>query len=167
MFLLSHYFFSNLGIFFLTIQEKGWELTLFLSTTFSRCAFHFVECILLYFQNGLGFFNYILQPIQGSVGTFWVPKFWIKIICAWANCELLTIIYKFLDIIWIWNINWGYILINEVGKWFVHVTFPKNCILVYKLYTGFLPNLLRPNVNFIAGVKVDISSKKLRTRKYF
>ena len=41
------------------------------------------------------------------------------------------------------------------------------CILAFKLYTVLLPNLLRPNINFIAGVRVDISSNKLHTRKYF
>ena len=38
------------------------------------------------------------------------------------------------------------------------------CILVCKLYIVLLPNLFRPNVNFIAG---DISSKKLHIREYF
>ena len=41
------------------------------------------------------------------------------------------------------------------------------CILVCKLYIVLLPNLLRPNVNFIADIKVDISSKKLHSRKCF
>ena len=31
----------------------------------------------------------------------------------------------------------------------------------------FLPNLLHPNVNFITVVKVDMSNKKLYTRKNF
>ena len=45
---------------------------------------------------------------------------------------------------WIWNLHWRYILINEV-----------------------LPNLLHLSAKFIAGVKVNIFSKKLLTRKYF
>ena len=45
--------------------------------------------------------------------------------------------------------------------------FSKSCILVCKLYTVLPQNLLRPNVNFIADVKVDISIKKLHTRYYF
>ena len=35
------------------------------------------------------------------------------------------------------------------------------------LYIVLLPDLLRPNVNFIAGAAVDISSKKLHTKSYF
>ena len=35
------------------------------------------------------------------------------------------------------------------------------------MYIVLLQNLLRPNVGFIAAVKVDISSNKLQTRKYF
>ena len=45
---------------------------------------------------------------------------------------------------WIWNLHWRYILINEA-----------------------LPNVLHLNAKFIAGVKVNIFSKKLLTRKYF
>ena len=40
-------------------------------------------------------------------------------------------------------------------------------ILVCKFYDAFLPNLFRPNLNFTAGNKIGISSKKLHTRKYF
>ena len=73
--------------------------------------------------------------------------------------------------IWIRNLHWGYILINEVGQWFYqldHVTFPKNvAIPVCKLYIVLLLNLLRPNVSFIAHVKIDISSKKLHSWKCF
>ena len=39
-------------------------------------------------------------------------------------------------------------------------------ILVCKLYTVLLLDLLRQNANFLTGVKVDISSKKLHTRTY-
>ena len=35
------------------------------------------------------------------------------------------------------------------------------------MYIVLLTNLLRPNDNFIADVKVDISSKKLLSRKCF
>ena len=45
--------------------------------------------------------------------------------------------------------------------------FLRKCILVCLLYTVLLPNLLRPNVNFTADVKVDISTKKLHNRKHF
>ena len=61
----------------------------------------------------------------------------------------------------------------HIDKWswpkfyqFDHITFSK-CILVCKIYTVLLLNLLNPNVNFITGVKVDIPSKKLHNRKYF
>ena len=58
-----------------------------------------------------------------------------------------------------------YILINEVGLWFYqpdHVTFSKNIF-----WSVLLPNLFHPNVNFIAGGKVGISSKILHVSKYF
>ena len=67
-------------------------------------------------------------------------------ICAWTNYNysLLRIIYILLDMIWIRNLHWGYILINEVGQWFYeldHGTFSKsvfwsvNCTLpFYQIY---------------------------------
>ena len=45
--------------------------------------------------------------------------------------------------------------------------FFENQILVCKLYTLSLRNLLRSILNFITCVEVEISSKKLHTRKYF
>ena len=54
---------------------------------------------------------------------------------------------------------------DKVGQWFYelnHVTFFLKYILVCKSYNVPLPNLFRPNVNFISG-----SSKKLHTRKHF
>ena len=45
--------------------------------------------------------------------------------------------------------------------------FLQKYILVCKLHTAFLPNLLHPNVSFIAVLKVDIFNKKLYTRKHF
>ena len=42
--------------------------------------------------------------------------------------------------------------------------FFKKCIPVCKLCTVLLPNLLGANVNFIARVRVEISSKKMHTR---
>ena len=91
------------------------------------------------------------------------------VIRHWFNHEplqilitlLLRIIYKFLDMIWIWNLHWAYISINEVGQWFNqldHVSFSKNCNMVCKLYAALLPNLFLSNFNFITGVKVDIKS---------
>ena len=59
------------------------------------------------------------------------------------------------------KLHWGYRLTNEVGEWLDqldHMTFFKNCILVYKLHAALLLNLLCPNLNFLAGTKVDISS---------
>ena len=35
------------------------------------------------------------------------------------------------------------------------------------MYTALLPNLLRPNFSFTAGVKVDLSSKTLLIKNYF
>ena len=66
------------------------------------------------------------------IGIFFLNSiFKIWSICARANCNysLLRIIYIFLDMIWIWNLHWGYILINEAAQWFYqldHVTFTKN-----------------------------------------
>ena len=51
------------------------------------------------------------------------------------------------------KLNWRHVLINKVSQWFYqlyHVT----CILVCKLHTVLFKNLLRPNVNFLASVKV-------------
>ena len=50
-------------------------------------------------------------------------------VCENYNYSLLRIIYKFIDILWISNLHWGYILINEVGQRFYqfdHVSFSKN-----------------------------------------
>ena len=59
---------------------------------------------------------------------------------------------------------------SEAGQWFYqldHVTFSIKCSLVCKLCTVILPDLFSPNAIFVAGVKVDISSKKLHTKNYF
>ena len=83
--------------------------------------------------------------------------------------KLQLLITTYLQISW-HNMNLKLTLgiqFDCIDQWFDQVAFSKNCILVCKLYTAHLPNLLRTNVNFIGGVKVDISSKKLHTRNYF
>ena len=59
---------------------------------------------------------------------------------------------------------------NDFMTFSLNVIWSVNCTLSFlpnllrtvacKLYTVLLPNLLRPNVSFIAGYKDDISSKK-------
>ena len=56
---------------------------------------------------------------------------------------------------------------DEVGQLFyqpyqLESDFFKKCILVCKLYTVLLPNLLRLNVKIITYAKVDISNNKLQ-----
>ena len=81
-----------------------------------------------------------------QISDFKILIFKIQNICTCSNYyySLLFIIYKFLDMIWIWNLHWGYILINEVSQWFYqldHVNFSKNvfwsvnCTLMfYQIY---------------------------------
>ena len=71
---------------------------------------------------------------------------------AWTNYDysLLHTIYRFFDTIWSWNSHFVYFLVNKVGQWF-----QKN-ILLCKLRTVLLPNLLRPNFNFKAYVEISI-----------
>ena len=53
----------------------------------------------------------------------------------------------------------------KLVKGFINlVTFLWKLILVCVLYTDILPNLLRPNLNFISCVECDISSQTLHTR---
>ena len=98
----------------------------------------------LYLQNGMEFFNQILQLwSKFQRKHFEIPIFKISNICACAHCNrlLLLMIYKFLVIIWMLNLHWGYILISKVGQWFYewldHVTFFENifwsvnCTLFY------------------------------------
>ena len=117
-----------------------------------------------YLQNRWGFFA---APIHDSLETFWVPYIWnLKHL---RKRKLQLLITTYLQISW-HNMNLKLTLgiqFDCIGQWFDQVAFSKNCILVCKLYTAHLPNLLRTNVNFIGGVKVDISSKKLHTRNYF
>ena len=54
-----------------------------------------------------------------------------------------------------------------VGQDFISLITWLKIFLFCKVYTVLLPNLLRPNVSVIPGVTVDISSKKLYTKKYF
>ena len=58
--------------------------------------------------------------------------------------KLLCVIYKFLSIIRITNLRWGYVLINEIDQWcyqIIQVAFSKNvfrsvnCTLFLQLYT--------------------------------
>ena len=98
----------------------------------------------LYLQNGMEFFNQILQLwSKFQRKHLEIPIFKISNICACAHCNrlLLRMIYTFLVIIWILNLHWGYILISKVGQWFYqldYVTFSKNifwsvnCTLFYK-----------------------------------
>ena len=49
--------------------------------------------------------------------------------CTNRSYSLINIIYQFLDMIWIWNLHWGYFLIIEVGQRFHqlnHLTFSEN-----------------------------------------
>lgn len=90
---------------------------------------------------------------------------------AYANRDfsLLHNIYEFLDMIRNWKLHLAYPLINKVGQSFLErglMTFSINVFWTLNC-TLLLPNLLRPNVNFIVCADVDFASKKLHTRKYF
>ena len=64
------------------------------------------------------------------------------------------------------KLHWGYFLINEVGQSFYQLdqlTFPKNVFWSVNFALSFCQNLLRPKVNFMACLNVDISTKKLKT----
>ena len=71
------------------------------------CAFHFVEIQCVFcrcFQNGLEFFYETWQLwSKVQLDHFKITLLEIWNICACANCSLLHIFYKLLDMIWIWN----------------------------------------------------------------
>ena len=80
----------------------------------------------------------------------------------------ITHYYVLFTNIWIRNrddMNLRFTLGKHFGKWSGSMIlstwsrdFLQKCILVCKFFIVLLPTMLIPNVNFIAGVKVDISS---------
>ena len=109
--------------------------------------------------------------IQLLIEIFWTPTLTIWNICTCSNrnFSLQHTTYEFPDMIWSWNLHWGYSLLNEAGQWFyqlVQVTFSKK-VFWSSNCTIFLSNFLRWHFNFTTCVEVDISSEKLHIRKYF
>ena len=85
----------------------------------------------------------------------------VKVMWPHSRHSLIHIIEKFLDMILILNIHWGYFLINKVCQWFYqlgHVTF---CKTVFWLVNFALPFC---QICYIQNstLKVDISTKMLR-----
>ena len=90
-------------------------------------------------------------------------------ICAIPDYLLLLPSYKYLDMMWSWNLHWGYSLANKLVNDFVSLPrdiFQK-CVLICKLHNDKVSNLSCPNFNFIVCVEVYISIKELHTRKDF
>ena len=105
---------------------------------------------------------------------FWNPNQIFKhfnnfCVCANRVYVSLHTIYRFPIIIWNWNLHWRCPFINKFGQYSINLVtqiFRKR-ILVCKLRTVILQNLLCPIFSFIACMGFDILSKELYTRKYF
>ena len=80
--------------------------------------------------------------------------------------QLLIATY-YLQIFW-HDMNLKLTLGTHFDKWFYQL----DHVFFLEMHSGlqnahcFLPDLLHPNFIFLAGVKVDISSKKLHTKNY-
>ena len=121
-----------------------------------------VDC--LYFQNG--FFNEALKlwsKFHKKHFDTLLLQIWNICVSANRNYLLLHIIYEIPDMIWWWNLNWGYSLINKAGFWIHqvgHLTFLcVNCPLFFRqiYYIQTLSSDLKWRI---------ISNKELYTRKY-
>ena len=114
--------------------------------------------ILLIYSERLGFFFI----------KFWNPNQIFKHFsnfCVCANCVYVSLhaIYRFPIIIWNWNLHWRCPFINKFGQYSINLVtqiFWKR-ILVCKLRTVILQNLLCPIFSFIACMGFDIWSKEL------
>ena len=130
-------------------------------------------CILFITSTRLGIFLIKLWSSVPSFNIIILIPIYLKFEAsshAQITVTYITYFFIFPYMMWNWNLNWRYSLISEIGQCFRQLSpliFSKKCIVIYKLWSVFLPNLLRLNVNFIACAEVDISSKKLITRKRF
>ena len=104
------------------------------------------------------------KSLRGAV-CFTSYKFWIKMwnICACSNRHFLLLHTnnKCPDVIWCWNLHWGYPMINKVVQWFhqlVYIAFSKNLFWSVNS-TVFLPKLLCQNFNFMICMEAVNSSK--------
>ena len=82
------------------------------------------------FRTDWNFLTLLSSLIQVSIEAFWNSYTWkLKHLrMRKLHYSLLHIIYKFLKMIWIWKLHWGYILVNEIGQWCYqldHATFCK------------------------------------------
>ena len=76
--------------------------------------------------------------IQVLIETFWhlytsnlkhLRMRQLRLFITTYHLFIVYVLFKFLEMIWIWNLPWGYFFITEVGQWFNqfdHVTFSKN-----------------------------------------
>ena len=100
----------------------------------------------------------------GFIRRVWHPHTWnLKFLRM--NKLQLFIICKFLDMIWVWNLHWGYFLINKVGHWFYqldHVTFSENGFWLVNFAVPFC-RICYIQKSAMACLNVAIFTKKLYT----
>ena len=111
-----------------------------------------------------GFYLNLVALIQVSLEEFWHPHTWNLKFLHMSKLQLF-IICKFLDMIWVWNLHWGYFLINKVGHWFYqldHVTFSENGFWLVNFAVPFC-RICYIQKSAMACLNVAIFTKKLYT----